>query len=608
MKAKQYKKRSEIPTKYKWDLDDILQGKKIDDLINEYKNIYESLILKKDDKFKNSKNFLEWLKVEDQLELLNNKISNWLNNTINQNLVNPEVNKTMQEWEFIQYNLSKKMGPSKPDIFKNASLIKKWIANKEFDNYRIEYNRILEEKKHQLPKAIQEFRSVEQRADIHAESVFSILSYTELDFGYATSSTGKKIKITNANRMKLSENSDAKIRKTSMLGYRDAHLKHKESMSNLLFQHFKKITVWSKLLKHDSVIDYLIFPDRSTEKLLVSLYEAVQSNLKTFKDYEAIHKKVYKSKFKKAMTKFDRNVPLVNVKTDFTIEEMQGIILKAFKPFGKEYIDIIKKSFKERWVDYMAVDNKYTGAYSIGEQYGIDKKYILMNNDGTIRSLETLAHELGHSMHSYFAEKDNHIRNAEYSIFVAEIASIFNELILFDYLLNTTKSDKLKFKIRQQMAKGFEGTVLRQIIFSNYEYDMYKLIESGKAVSTYDAISKVYYDNSSKYALSKSKYNKDEQWLAVNVPHYYYNFYVYKYAIGQLAANILFKRYKKDGKSSLQTYIDKFLSIGSTLTPLETLRNIDIDLENPETYKEGFEIANENNLELKKLAKKLFKI
>jgi oligoendopeptidase F len=155
-------------------------------------------------------------------------------------------------------------------------------------------------------------------------------------------------------------------------------------------------------------------------------------------------------------------LPLVKVKNKYSIEEAQDLVIKALKPMGKEYLDEVKRAFNERWVDYYPIDNKMSGAYSIGSSYNIDKKYILMNYDDTLRSVETLAHEMGHSMHSYYSDNNQKINASGYPIFLAEIASIFNELMLTDYLLKNVKNDNAKFEILTTSIDGFIGTVMRQ--------------------------------------------------------------------------------------------------------------------------------------------------
>ena len=606
---KQYKNRKEVEEKYKWDLEDILKGKSYEYWLKEYKDLSNQLLEFKVEKYSSEELFLKALKLEDKQVEVIFKLQNYNSNHLSTNVVNPEILKRHQEWEFLMFNVNKEMGPETPLIFKNQKKIKKYLENPKFKKYISTYTRIFETKKHQLPKAIQEYNIATSRGNQHVSELFEILTNSEMDYGFATSTGGGKIKITQANRTKLAEHKDSQVRKTASIEYQKAYLKHKGTLSNMLYQHFKTATVEAESLKHKDVIAYLTFDDRGSDKLLQTLYKGVQDNLDVFKSYDSLHKKIYKKKFGKAMTKYDHSVPLLKVQAEYTVEQQQQLVIDSTKPFGKEYNDIVKQAMSEKWVDYKTINNKISGAYSIGASYGLDKKYILMNDDGSIRSAETLAHEIGHSMHSYFSDKKNHIRESQYNIFVAEIASIFNELMLFDHLLKTTKDDKLKFKIRQQMAQGFEGTIHRQILWSNYEYDVYKTIEEGTPLSSYESLAKVYYENSKKYAINKVKpFNEKEQWASIMVPHFYYGFYVYKYAIGQLVANIFFQRYKQNGKESLQDYIKNFLSVGSKNHPITTLELAGVDLEDPATYDIGYQAARDNVKELNILAKKLFKI
>ena len=211
-------------------------------------------------------------------------------------------------------------------------------------------------------------------------------------------------------------------------------------------------------------------------------------------------------------------------------------------------------------------------------------------------------------MHSYFSDKHNSLSNSNYKIFVAEIASIFNELMLYDHILTNSDNDELKFKIRYEMMSGFDATVRRQVAWSKYEYNLYKEIEEGKPYSSYSAIAKLYFESLKPFNVWKDKeLVEDEQYASVYVPHFYYGFYVYKYAIGQLVANIFFGKYKKEGPEALQEYIKKFLSAGGSDFPLNILKNAGVDLNDPKTYKFGFDAARENLAELEKLGDKIFK-
>ncbi len=606
--SKQYKNYQEVPNKYKFDLEFLLEGKTKEERLKELLNFLDQQIKEKDSKYESKESYLKSLKLNDKITIKANKLFNYISNNISVNVVDDKMNSFYEKVQYDFYLKEQELGPEEPRFFKNSSKIEKWIKTEEFISYKKFLQGELDKKKHQLPKAIQEFRQKEKRADISAVNVFSILTNSEINFEDAISSNGKKIKVTNANRVVLSKNKDKKIRKTAAISYRKGFLKHKQSLSNLLYQHFKKITVWSNLEKHKSTINALLYEDRVSEKMLLELYSSVQRNIKTLIKFRNNWNKFYKKKFGEKPTKFDYNVELVTIKNFYTLEETKEEVLNAFKPFGEKYLEIVNKAFKENWVDFMPIKNKRIGAYCIGDTYGINKKLVLMNFDKTFRSVETLAHEMGHAMHSYFSDKVQDQINSQYPIFLAEIASIFNELMLHDYILEKSTNDKFKFYIYEKMINGFIGTVLRQVEWSNFEYDMYKLIEKGKPISTYEKISKVYYENSQKYALKKKKYNSNETFMSVIVPHFYYNFYVYKYAIGQLCAMIFFEKYKKEGPKALQFYINNFLSAGNKKWPLEILKDAGIDLFEPKTYDLGFNTLNDYVNKWIKLGKKIFKL
>lgn len=601
---KKYKNRNEVPTELKWDLSFLLDGESIENKINELLELSKELITIKESKYLSKDAFIDSLKLEDKQIKLFFKVHNYLSNWLSENVVSPEPIKYQQMLSFEMDKINKEIGPELPRIFKYEKQIKEWINLPELKDYKNSFDKIFEAKKHQLPREIQEYRIQSSRGDISVSTPFSILTNAELQFPKAKDAHGKEHIVNHSTFTQLMKSNDKNLRKNASLSYRQGYLNVKETLSNFIFQHFKSETVEAKLKKFDNTIHYLVFSDRSSEKLLLSLYESVKNKVTMLKKARSIHKKIYKAKYGETMTKYDYLMPISDVKVEMSIDEQKELVINALKPMGQEYISIIKKAMNERWIDFATYPGKRTGAYSIGATYGVDKKLILMNDTNDIRSAETLAHELGHSLHSYFSDKNNHLRNSRYQIFVAEIASIFNELMLFDYILKTSNDNKLKLQILHQMITGFDGTVFRQTEWSNYEYDLYNTIENGEPAATYTDISKIYIENAKKYTTENAKKWKPEDgYNSIRVPHFYYGFYVYKYAIGQLCANIFFQRYKENGESSLKDFINNFLSLGGSKNPLEILKYNNIDLEDPKTYETGFKVFEKNINEYEKLAK-----
>ncbi|MCK5945757.1 MAG: oligoendopeptidase F, partial [Mycoplasmataceae bacterium] len=523
---KEFKTHKDVPAKYKWDLSFLLGGKTPEALIEQLKVIKEKELKTKDSKYDSSKAYLASIKQGEKDSEFMNRLYNYISNTTSLNVIDPVSNGLMQKVEFVMYEAGNKMGPEAPRFFAHAKELKEWVKLDEFKEYAHSINNALETEKYQLPKAIQEFRMKESRADIDAMEPFSILTNAELDYGFAESTDGEKIKITPANRIELSKHKDAKVRKTASVNYINAYVKHKGTLANLLFQHKKSESTFGLIRGHKSAVDSLIFGDRVSTNMLETLYSSVQKNKNGVKKFRDAHKKFYELKFNEKMTKYDRSVELVSVAANIPVDQAIQDVSDALEPFGKEYHDVVTNAFKTNWVDFMPVKNKRSGAYSIGGTYGIDKKIICMNYNETIDSVSTLAHEMGHSMHSFFSDKYNNATNSAYPIFLAEIASIFNELMYYDHLMNTTDDKMLKFKVKQEMVQGFIGTVFRQVEWSNFEYDMYNLIDKGTPLGSFEAISDVYFKNLKKYTTKKNPKNEDSDMIfSVYVPHFYYGFY-----------------------------------------------------------------------------------
>ncbi|WP_233262738.1 oligoendopeptidase F [Mycoplasma sp. NEAQ87857] len=606
--AKQYAKYSDVPAKYRWDLEDILKNKTLDQLVAEYKAIKEQRIANKDSKYQDIESYIADIKLQEQETMLSYKISNYLSNKLNTNLIDTEFRTKEQEIDFLSQQLSEQFGSETNRFFANIEKMKQWKDDPRLKDYKRDIEDLILEYEHKLDDSVEEFivKSSFFEPDPHA--IFSIITNSELDYGTVVSSKGKKIKLNPANRSELLKSDDKQIRKGAYTNYWNAYYKHKDSLASTLHQHFKAIVGSAKMRKYNSAVEMLTKSDRMTDELLMNLFTQVKTHSKKLKKYASLTKKFYKAKFNSKMEKWDTARELVQVKSTYTVEEAQEIVKKALEPFGTEYMSQINLAFSENWIDYMNVKNKRSGAYSIGGTFGIDKKYILMNFDEELRSVETLAHELGHSMHSYFSDTRNSLNNSQYPIFLAEIASIFNELMLFDYLLKTSDNDKLKFKILDSMISGFIGTVLRQVEWANYEYLLYDGIAKGNIAPDYQTISKLYYQNSLDYSLSnKTKKYKDKDNIAsVYVPHYYYGFYVYKYAIGQLVALYFFSQYKKEGPSALENYINNFLSAGGSDYPINILKKVGVDLMDDNFYTQGFDYVVELIKDWEKLGKKLF--
>ncbi|TPR54299.1 oligoendopeptidase F [Metamycoplasma neophronis] len=608
-KIKKFNSYSEVDENLKWDLDDILGSKTYQELEDEYFKLYDIIIKVKDSKYETLKNYEDYLKVSAKMAILGNKVSNYLSNKLNTNIVDFETNTLLAKFDSKSAEYAKKLGSETNRIAQHRAKIESWLNEPVLSEVKKDLQATLDELDHKLDDAVETYLNDTANGNPSPEELFSVLTDSEIDYGFATDSKGKKHKITEGTRLSLLKSNDALLRKETYLNYSGAYLKHKQSLSKMLYQHIKEISVQALYRKYSSSLDSILSADHVDKKLLEIIYSSVQNNMEVFRKYHRAHKQFFKAKFGKKMEKWDGAVDLVKVKSEYSVEEAQQILIDITSVMPYEYPEVVKKAVKERWVDYMNVPSKRSGAYSIGGSYGLDKKYILMNFDGTLNAVGTLCHEMGHSMHSYYSDKNQSVFRSQYPIFLAEIASIFNELLLNDYLIERAKSDEEKFYLLSESIGDFIGTVLRQTQWSNYEFELYNMIDQNEPMNTYEALEKLYVDNAKKYSMEpeQTKMGEPANVYGVMVPHFYYYFYVYKYALGYIVANVFFQKYKEEGKPALENYVNRFLSAGDRDWPAQILKDAGVDIYSPDIYNQAFKVLDEKVNAYVKLGKKIFK-
>ncbi|RBI46460.1 oligoendopeptidase F [Metamycoplasma hominis] len=605
---KKYNSYSDVEEKYKWDIEDILGTKTYQQLEDEYFDLYSKIIEIKDSKYNSLDQYVEYIELSKKFLILGNRISNYLDNKLNINIVDPTINKTISLFETKSQEYAKKLGSEANRIFQHKDKIKTWINDDRLIEVKKDLEATLQELDHKLSDDVENYLNDTASGSPVPEDIFSIISDSEVDFGNVLIKN-KKIKITEGNRIALLKNKDEQVRKDVYFNYLNGYLKNKQSLARLLYQHIKEISVNALYRKYNSSLESILLQDHVDKKLLNIIYDAVQKHMYIFKKYNNAKKQFFKAKFNKKLEKWDYFLDLVNVKSSYTIEEAQKILLDVISIMPYEYPEVVKKAIDERWIDYINVPSKRSGAYSIGGAAGMKKIYILMNFDGTLESVNTLCHEMGHSMHSYFSNKCQSPLRSSYPIFLAEIASIFNELLLNDYLISKSKNIQQQFYLLDSSINDFIGTVLRQTMWSNFEFDLYNAIDENKPLNTYEEIEKLYVENEKKYSTtSKSiKLGDPRNVYSVMVPHFYYYFYVYKYALGYIVANVFFQKYKQEGQEALKNYINKFLSAGDIDWPANILKDAGVDIYNEDIYNLAFEVLNQKVDKYIKLGKKIFK-
>lgn len=581
--------------KYDWDLEALLANKSLDELFNEWKKHKDELVDLYKDFYKSLDKFINWTNKSYKFTNLSNRLANYIHNNLNEDVSNPKWIMWSQKLSNESQDLEIKTANATNLMIKNEKKIREYLADKRLKEYLRDYEIFFKSKKRILPEKEEVLLSKLSLNDSGYDEVFSILTTSTIKFKDILDSNKKQIKINNiADVTRLLKSKDRVVRKNVWYSFNNAFFEMKEVLSTLLYYNYLCLNTNSEIRKYKDYVESACDNDEVKPNLILNIYKNVEN-------YKVLYSKFYSKRnslIKKLYSldkvePWDKSLELVKKNTKYSIETAQKIVLEALSCFGEEYVKVVNKAFDERWISWLPKKNKQTGAYSIGGTRGLDKYYISMNFDNTLSSVYTLAHELGHSLHSYYFGKHQKV-HASCRIFYAEIASITNEVILSLYLLEKTDNNQEKLNILDELITGFFAATTRQIIFSNFEYEIVEKIKN-KIPITYDLIKEIYIKMNEKYSDSKRKLLLDKKYecaisTILRISHFYAgNFYVYKYAIGQVLGFICgYKIFNKD-QQFIKKYFD-FLKSGSSLSPIDTIKLLGFDFYKDDAFCECYSI------------------
>jgi len=410
--------------------------------------------------------------------------------------------------------------------------------------------------------------------------VYGIFNNAEKPFPKVTLSTGKEVELTSAAYTKYRTAENREDREKVMKALFESFGEFKNMLGANLSAHVKTNWVYAKNRKYSSVLESELNSDNLPVSVYTTLIEQVNKNLPT------LHRALDLKKRMLGLDElhyYDLYVPLVEkVDMEFTIEEGQQVILEALKPLGDEYISTLHKAFNDRWIDYMPTVGKRSGAYSSGNAYEVHP-YILMNWTDDFESVSTLAHELGHTMHSYFSNNTQPFPKSDYSTFVAEIASTANENLLNNYMVKTVKTDEEKLYILGSYLELLRTTIFRQTSFAEFEWEIYKRVEAGAPITGED-MCKIYYDIAKKYYGQDSGHCVVDDYIQYEwayIPHFYYNYYVFQYATSLIYGTAIVEKMTNEGQPAVDKYYHILMGGGSKY-PADLIRDAGIDPMSPE--------------------------
>jgi len=574
-----YESREEIDSKYKWDLSSMFPSNEAFEAgLEELKAYCPKLLAFKGKISTSSQALLEFLQLEDQMNLLLYKIINYAERKSDEDTrvakyqayVANATSAYTQVGEAISWFAAELLAIP-------AESVEKFYAEvPALEFYRRKLNKILNQREHTLSAEEEALLARAEELAVQPTNIFSMFDDADLTFDDAIDSEGKTHKLTSGSFVPLLMDADRVLRESAFKQLYSRFGEFRNTSAAILTSQVKNLQFFSSSRKYASSLEAALAENEIPVEVYNNLIDAVHQNFPAFYKYVDLRKRVMGLD---ELHFWDVYTPLVDdVDMKFTYEEACDLIVKALAPMGEEYVSLVKKGLESRWVDVYETPGKRSGAYSAGGK-GMNP-VMLLNFQGGLDDVYTLIHEMGHSLHTYFSSHNQEITYSDYSIFVAEVASTCNEALLSHYLLEHETDPARHAYILNHFLEGFRGTIYRQCMFAEFERDISQMNADGVALNA-EVLSERYGKLCAEYFGPGIELDEEIKLEWSRIPHFYYNFYVYQYCIGFSAAIALSQRILSEGEPAVKDYIG-YLSGGCSKTPIELLRGAGVDMATPD--------------------------
>lgn len=519
--------------------------------------------------------------------------------TYHLDMSNQEGIKIFKEVENLGTEFSVKTSFITPEItYADENAIRKYISEERFKGYKRDINDILEKKKHVLSKEEENILANFSEVISAPENTFDTLTNAEFKFGTLIDENGKEVELTDSTYTLYLKNKEQKVRKQAFDLMYKKYSEFVNTITEMYISNVKAKSTIAKIRKYNSSIEHAVDNDDASLKVYESLIEAVNEDMTVNYEFLKLKKKMLNLK---EMHMYDLYVnPCEQGKDEITYEEAKKEVLNALQILGKEYVNKLQEAFDNRWIDVYAKPNKRGGAYSMGV-YGVHP-YVLTNFVNSKRDVSTIAHELGHSMHSYYSNKEQNVINANYTIMVAEVASTVNEILLSDYQIKNEKDSKKKAELLYELLEMIRATLFRQAMFAEFEKIVHDKTENNVMLSA-DDLNDIYYKLNQKYFGNDVDVDEQIKYEWARIPHFYSDFYVYKYCTGVSAAISIASKIINKEPGFVEKYIE-MLKQGCSKKSIDLLKMVDVDLESKNTYKRAIDFYNQKINELNEILDK----
>lgn len=586
-KSKTLPKRNEVPAEFKWRLEDMYASDSDwEKDVQTVKQLAERIATQKGKLGSSGQQLLETLRLQDELLKTLDQVYVYARmrrdedntNSTYQALTDRATTLSTQVYGAISYIQPEILGIPQEEL-------EKWLKEVPgLEHYRILLEEITRFKPHTLSAEEEAIMANVSELASAPSKIYGMLNNADIKFPMITDENGEEVELTKSRYVQFMESKDRRVRREAFEALYATYGKHRNTIAASLTSAVKADVFYARTRKYPSAIYAALFADNVDLSVYDNLISTIREHLPLMHRYIALRKKMLAVD---ELHMYDLYVPIVpEVDMKIPYEQAVETIKEALKPLGDEYGSVLAEGFSNGWVDVYENEGKTSGAYSWGAY--TSHPYVLMNYQDNVNNMFTLAHEMGHALHSYYSHKEQPYTYSDYKIFVAEVASTLNEALLMDHLLETTTDKQQRMYLLNYYLEQFRGTVFRQTMFAEFEKLVHAKTEQEEPL-TADSLSELYRELNVAYHGSDMIVDKEIDLEWARIPHFYRNFYVYKYATGFSAATSLAKQILEEGKPAVDRYL-QFLKSGSSDYPLELLKKAGVDMTSPEPIREALAV------------------
>lgn len=591
--------RTEIPDKYKWRLEDIYAGddqweqdfRKVEEMTGQVEAYRGKL-------GESARSLLEAFRAREKINELNEKVYTYARMRRDEDNTNAVYQALSDRAESLSARVQTAVSYFVPEILElPAETLERFIQEEPgLELYRFALEEIRRQKPHTLSAVEEQIIARAEEVTQAAANIFRMINNADITFPPVKDEEGKEVEVTHGRYIQLMESSDRRVRRDAFASLYSSYRKLINTLAATLGSSVKKDVFYARVRRHPSALQASLFADNIPVEVYENLIQTVRKNLPLMYRYIRLRKKMLGLD---ELHMYDLYTPLVkDIKWDIPYPKAVEMIREGLAPLGDSYVETMVRGINSGWVDVYENKGKTSGAYSWGP-YGVHP-YVLLNYQDNLNNVLTLAHEMGHAMHSYYSYKEQPYIYAHYKIFTAEVASTVNESLLVNYLLNTVTDRHRKLYLLNHYLEQFRGTLFRQTMFAEFEKIIHEKTESGEAL-TPELLCSVYRGLNADYYGPEIVVDREIELEWARIPHFYTAFYVYKYATGFSAATALTRQILEQGEAVVSRYLT-FLKAGDSDYPLNLLKATGVDMTTPQPVQEALDLFGELLDQMEELA------